>query len=40
MRRWIVMTSFLAAALAFNRDRLCAPSVDAKFGSTSAHVTK
>ena len=31
---------YLAAALAFNRDRLCAPSVDAKFGSLSAHVTK
>lgn len=31
---------YLAAALAFNRDRLCAPSVDAKFGSKSARVAK
>lgn len=31
---------YLAASLAFNRDRLCAPSVDPKFGSKSARVAK
>ena len=31
---------YLAAALAFNRDRLCAPSVDPKFGNTTARVAK
>ena len=31
---------YLAAALAFNRDHVCAPSVDARFGSRSARVAK
>jgi hypothetical protein len=31
---------YLAAALAFNRDRLCAPSVDAKFGDPTARVPR